>query len=282
MRKKAIPVLEDLMARENTSEKEALDRERWEVLQRLEDWLEVPMLVLGFAWLALLIVELSWGLNRFLELVVLVIWITFILDFAVKFILAPSKETYLKRNWLTAVALLIPALRVFRVARVLYVLRATRATRGIRLVRLISSLNRGMGVLGATMGRRGFGYVAAFTIVVTLAGAAGMLAFEKQLPNGGGLNGYGTALWWTAMIMTTMGSEYWPATPEGRLLCFLLALYAFAVFGYVTATLASFFINQDAESDEAVVAGARSVESLRADIAALHAELRALADRDRG
>lgn len=270
------------MAGENASEKEVLDRERWEVLQRLEDWLEVPMLVLGFVWLALLIVELTWGLNRLLELVGLVIWMIFILDFAVKFVLAPSKKVYLKRNWLTATALLVPALRVFRVARVLYVLRVARAARGIRLARLISSINRGMGVLSVTMGRRGFGYVVALTIVVALTGAAGMLAFEKQLPNGGSLNSYGTALWWTAMVITTMGSEYWPKTPEGRLLCFLLALYAFAVFGYVTATLASFFINQDAGSDEAEVAGARSVESLRADIAALHAELRALADRNRG
>ncbi len=40
------------------------------------------------------------------------------------------------------------------------------------------------------------------------------------------------------MIMTTMGS--WPQTPEGRVLCLLLAVYAFAVFGYVTAMLAAF------------------------------------------
>ncbi len=99
------------------------------------------------------------------------------------------------------------------------------------------------------MGRRGFGYVVALTIVVRLTGAAEMFTFENQFPNGGGLNSYGTALWWTAMVMTTTGSEYWPKTPEGRLLCFLRALYAFTVFGYVTATLASFFINQDAESD---------------------------------
>ena len=41
--------------------KEALERERYELLQRLEDWLETPMLILAFAWLALLVVELIWG-----------------------------------------------------------------------------------------------------------------------------------------------------------------------------------------------------------------------------
>ncbi|WP_435027744.1 hypothetical protein [Nostoc sp. CALU 1950] len=51
----------------NQRSKPALDYERSEVLQQLEDWLETPMLVLGFAWLGLFIVELVWGLNPLLE-----------------------------------------------------------------------------------------------------------------------------------------------------------------------------------------------------------------------
>lgn len=46
------------------------------------------------------------------------------------------------------------------------------------------------------------------------------------------------------MIMTTMGSQYWPQTAEGRVLCLFLAIYAFSVFGYVTAFLASIFIGR--------------------------------------
>jgi voltage-gated potassium channel len=44
-----------------------LDAERREVLARLEDWLETPMLVLGFLWLALLILEFTRGLSPSLE-----------------------------------------------------------------------------------------------------------------------------------------------------------------------------------------------------------------------
>jgi voltage-gated potassium channel len=47
------------------------------------------------------------------------------------------------------------------------------------------------------------------------------------------------------MLLTTMGSDYWPRSPEGRLLRFVLALYAFAVFGYVTAAIAAYFIGID-------------------------------------
>src|SRR4028119_1712493 len=107
--------------------KEELDTQRRELLEQLEDWLETPMLVLGFVWLALLVVEFIWGLSRLLEMLGTLIWIIFILDFSVKFILAPHKLTYLKRNWLTALALLLPALRVFRIVRVARLLRAVRA-----------------------------------------------------------------------------------------------------------------------------------------------------------
>ncbi len=44
------------------------------------------------------------------------------------------------------------------------------------------------------------------TMFVTLAGAAAMYAFEKDVPDPTGIHNFSTALWWTAMIMTTMGS----------------------------------------------------------------------------
>jgi voltage-gated potassium channel len=249
--------------------------ERLEVLVQLESWLEVPMQVLGLVWLAILVLELTGGLSPALIALSTAIWVIFILDFVLRLTLAPGKGAYLRRNWLTLLSLLLPALRVLRLARAVRLLRAARAARGLRLVKLVGSVNRGMRALRRGMGRRGFGYVLALTAVVTFAGAAGMLAFERDAP-GTGLGDYATALWWTAMIMTTMGSEYWPLTAEGRVLCILLALYAFGVFGYVTASLASFFIGRDAESPDAEIAGGRAIESLRADIAALAAEMQAL------
>ena len=260
----------------NTSEKRELQKERLEVLEQLEDWLETPMLFLGFGWLLLLVVELIWGLNPLLQVISNTIWIVFILDFVLRFTLADRKLVYIKHNWLTALSLVLPALRVFRISRVIRILKASR---GLRLVRVISSLNRGMRSLRASMGRRGFGYVIVLTLVVTLVGAAGIYAFESNLPNSGGLNNYGEALWWTAMLMTTMGGEYVPQTPEGRVLHLILALYAFTVFGYVTATLATFFIGRDAENEEAELASAKSIAALHQEIVALRADIQALSSQ---
>lgn len=46
--------------RRTPQDKESLERERFEILERLKHWLETPMLILAFVWLALLIVELIW------------------------------------------------------------------------------------------------------------------------------------------------------------------------------------------------------------------------------
>ena len=250
---------------------EALKKERYELLQHLEDSLETPMLVLALVWLALLVVELIWGESLLFEIIGTIIWVIFILDFAVEFVLAPHKAAYLKNNWLTAISLLVPALRLFRVFKVFRLLRLARVGRGLRLLRVVSSLNRGMRALGASLSRRGFGYVIALTVLVAFTGAAGMYAFENVAP--GGIESYGEALWWTAMVLTTMGSQYWPQTVEGRVLCIFLALYAFAVFGYVTATLATFFIGRDAENEDAELAGAKQMAALREEVIALREEI---------
>ena len=257
----------------NPSDRQALEQERTELLQQLEDWLETPMLVLAFAWLALFIIELIWGLSPLLEIASNTIWIIFILDFIVKFALAPHKVSYLKGNWLTAISLLLPALRTFRLVRVVRSLRTVRAMRGLRLLRVVTRTNRGMRALSASFTRRGFNYIIVLTAIITLVGAAGMYAFESEVPDGSGLNDYGAALWWTAMLMTTMGSEYWPQSTEGRVLCFILSLYAFAVFGYVTATLATFFIGRDADDDSAELAGTKSIAELHDEITALRGEI---------
>lgn len=255
----------------------SISRQRLQILHRLEKALELPMVILGAVWLYLLVAEIVWGLGSFAASMVTVIWVIFILDFLLRFALAPRKLRYLRVNWLTVIALILPALRIFRMVRVFRVLSKLR---GIRVVRILGSINRGMRALGKTMQRRGFGYAIALTAIVTVAGAAGMLLFERELAEERGLDNFWTALWWTAMIMTTMGSEYWPRTAEGRALCLFLAVYAFAVFGYVTGTIATYFIGQDAANAEAELANQQGIDRLTEEIALLRKEVSALRQDD--
>jgi voltage-gated potassium channel len=219
-------------------------QQRGQVLHELQEWLEKPMLALSLVWLALLVVELIWGLNRALWLLGQAIWVAFIAEFALGLALAPERVHYLRSNWLKALALAAPALRLLRIARLA---RLARAGRGLRLLRVM-------------------------TVLVTFAGAAGMYAFERDAP-GGGFESFGAALWWTAMLLTSMGSEYWPRSADGRVLCLALAIYGFAVFGYVTATLATFFIGRDAADPDTGLGSAGELRALRKDLAALRARM---------
>lgn len=238
--------------------------ERRNTLHDFERWSRTPMLVLSLLWLVLLIVEFVTDETRLLTTLGAVIWLVFIVEFAVRLVLAEDKLDFLGRNWLTVLSLLLPALRLFRALRAL---RAARAVRGLRLVRLIGGANRGMNALRGAMKRRGLGYVASLTAAITLLGAAGMQAFERTGPQAKAFDSYGEALWWTAMLMTTLGSEFWPRTPEGRVLALLLALYAFAVFGYLTAAFASFFVGQDRSADST------DSDALREELGRIRAEL---------
>ena len=220
------------------------------MLRQLENMLEFPMVVLGFVWLTLLVVELTAGLAPAWERLGTGIWILFIVQFSLELFLAPNRTVFLRRNWLSAISLLLPALRVFRLARIIRMLRLTRAVRAVRFARVLTGFNRGLRSLRATMRRRGLGYVLGLTALIALAGAAGMYAFEHEAGQNAGFDSYASSLWWTLMLLSTMGSEYWPKTGSGRALCLLLSIYGFAVFGYITAALASYFVGRDVENKQ--------------------------------
>jgi voltage-gated potassium channel len=228
-----------------------LRRERWALLASIIRLTEQPMIVLSFAWVVLVVVDLARGLTTPLLMTTNIIWVIFIVDFLIKLIIAPSRLMFVRKHWITAASIALPAFRVLQAFRFFRLLRLFRAGGAFNLLRLLASTRRGMQALAKTLGRRGFGYVVAMTALVIFLGAAGMLYFENpaSLVAAGyearGLRSYAEAIWWTAMIMTTMGSDYWPQSPEGRVLCWMLALYAFTVFGYITATIASHFILSD-------------------------------------
>lgn len=207
------------------------------------------MAVLAGLWLLLLVADLIRGPNAATDAATATIWVLFGIEFGLRFIVAPHKGRFLRRNWITAVSLALPAFRLLRAARIVRLLRLGRTARALRLARLLTSFNRGMRALGSTMRQRGFPYVLALSVVLVVLGAAGMYTFERDQGNVAGFGTFGASLWWTAMLVTTMGSEYWPRSAEGRLLCLGLSIYAFAVFGYITATLASYFVGTDRDRE---------------------------------
>lgn len=239
---------------------EVRSRQRLHLLHRMVQFGELPMAVLGIVWMALLGIDMVQGLHGVLSRASQLIWILFAVDVVAELAIAPNKRTYVKRHWPIMLSLALPALRIVRIIRVVHLAQATRVA---PFSHSLVALHRGLAALGATLRRRGFAYMLILTMVVTLLGAAVMVGVEKGAADPEGIHDHGSAVWWTAMLMTTLGPPSWPVTVAGRVFCFILALYAFTVFGYVTATLATFFIDRDADRPDTAVAGERSVEDLR-------------------
>jgi voltage-gated potassium channel len=119
---------------------------------------------------------------------------------------------------------------------------------GLRLARIVTGLNRGMRSWRGALGARRLPFVVLFSAVVGLVGAAGIYTFEHG--TNPGFADFSDALFWSGMMLITLGSGAWPETGAGRALAFMMGLYAFSVFGYVTAALASILVEHPVAGPE--------------------------------
>jgi len=156
---------------------------------------------------------------------------------------------------------LLPILRILNIQRELPWIKYVTATSGLQLVWFFFSVNRGMQAPRESMRRRGFAYAIALTLIVVFAGAAGMFYFESPIKESN-ITSFSVALYFAAMQITTIGSQYAPVTLEGEIICLGISIFACAMFGYLTAILATFFIGRDAADPGAELAGQSYVARL--------------------
>ncbi len=129
-----------------------INRKRYRIFYKLEEHLEIPMFLLAIGWLILFIIEIFRGLSPFEEKLIYVIWILFILEFLIKFIIAPRRLQFIKQNWITIISLIIPALRVFRIFKALRILSTVRVINSTKIIRAITSGKRFFGALEIAQG----------------------------------------------------------------------------------------------------------------------------------
>ncbi len=257
---------------ENQAGHSAGTAERFELLEHLQTMLEPVMVGLGLVFLVLLLVDYADAVRSvtaraWLDRAFVIIWIIFLADFAIRFVVAPSKLRFLQRNWLGALSLALPFLRPLRA------LRAVRAVRSLRLVRLLGGVNRGMRVLRQVSGGRRLAYVGTLTILVTLTGAVGVLFFDRNA-EGATIRSFGDALWWAAAMVTTINNEKYAVSPEARVIAILIRVFAVSVFGFVTASIASYLVGREAEERAGTGdSNAAGLAALREDLAAARLEI---------
>jgi voltage-gated potassium channel len=66
------------------------------------------------------------------------------------------------------------------------------------------------------------------------------------------IHSYGDALWWAVVTIATVGyGDKYPVSGPGRGIAVLLMISGIALFGVLTATLASYFAKSDVDAAEA-------------------------------
>ena len=198
--------------------------------------------------------------KAFCATVVGLLWLVFIVDFVVRLVAADHRFRWAWRHAFDAAVLLLPALRP------------------LQLVLLVKVLNR-----SASQGLRGrVGlYVGFGSGIVAYVAALAALQAERYA-EGASITSFGDAMWWALTTMTTVwyGDTY-PVTTSGRVVGALLMITGVALLGVVTATLASWLVERvtDADDAEDERREAAEREELRAEIAALRAQVELLVER---
>jgi voltage-gated potassium channel len=181
-------------------------------------------------------------------------WAAFVLDYLVRLGLAERRLHYVSRHLPDLLTLALPVLRPLRLLRVLVLLRVLNR-------RAAQSLRGRVAV-----------YVSASALLVLFCAALAELDAERGAPDTiTKIKTFGESWWWAVTTMTTVGyGDYVPSTTEGRFIAVALMLSGIALLGVVTASIASWLIDEVREVETETQA------ATRADLALLHAEIVAL------
>jgi voltage-gated potassium channel len=152
-----------------------------------------------------------------------------------------------------------------------------RPLRALRLVAVLGVLNR---QLRDDFRGRVAVYVGGTVGLVAFVASLAVLDAERSAPDAQ-ITDFGEALWWTLTTISTVGyGDRYPTTLEGRVVAATLMVTGIALLGVVTASIASWFVENlrrsaEAGNDELEA----SSEQLEAQMAQVLAELRSISAR---
>ena len=227
--------------------------ERW---RRITEW---PLIVASVLFLVTysiqVIVDPRGEIGALLEDLLWVSWGTFLIDYIVSLVVAPRRWHWFFTHLFNLATVVLPMLRPLRVLRVVTLLAVLQRTAG-RAV-------RGQIVI----------YVTGATLLVVYVASLAVLDAERA--GGGSISTFPDAIWWAFTTITTVGyGDIAPVTLEGRIIAVGLMLSGIALLGVVSATFASWIVEQvSAENTSRQAATVAHVDALRAELSELRAVL---------
>jgi voltage-gated potassium channel len=187
--------------------------------------------------------ELSAADQRFVDVVNVMIFLVFLIDYIVEVVKSENRWAYVKGEWLLGLVVLTSAIALIPAAW------ALSAFRLVRLLRPISGLVRVVSVAGVVIqdGKRLLRHriVRSAFMMGGLVWAASAAAFMLAEGTGadGPVDGYADALWWSFTAMLA-GESYAiePLTLAGKLITAFTMIVGLAIFAAVIARVAAFLV----------------------------------------
>jgi voltage-gated potassium channel len=250
------------------------DEPRIAAWNRRVDWPLTALAVLflaAYAW-QVLDTTMAPGGAAVLEVLLTVIWVVFGLDYLVRITLAERRWRFVYTHLVDLAILLLPMLRQLR---------------ALRVITVISVMNR---QLRDDFRGRVAVYVGGTVALVGFVASLAVLDAERDVPEAT-ITTFGDAVWWTITTISTVGyGDRYPVTFEGRLVAATLMVAGIALLGVVTASIASWFVENLRRSGEQMSEEISDVAEEIADIeltgqrtavqlAAVLAELRSISAR---
>jgi len=236
-------------------------------LQRWEKRTEWPLATVAIVFLIIYSVQVladpGGRADAALEAALYAAWGVFAIDYFIRLTLATDRWRWFRKHLIDLAIILLPFLRPLRL---------------VRLLVLFGAMQKAIG--GAIRGRVII-YTTFSAVLLIYVAALAILDEERGHP-GSHINNFGDALWWAITTVTTVGyGDVSPVTTPGKLIAVFLMIGGISIVGLVTATLASWIIQQVAEEDTANQAvTASEIEALRTDMGQrldnLSAEIRRL------
>lgn len=198
--------------------------ERW---SRLAEWpIAAAALVFLGVYAFLVIAEPTGATLIAIDVALLVLWAVFAVDYVMRLLLARPRGRWFVRNIPLLLMVLLPFFRPLYLLRLITVLRVLRAATG-----------------AAFRGRVAI-YVSVSALIIVLIGALGVLDAEQNAP-GALITSFPDAVWWAIVTITTVGyGDLYPVTGLGRMIATGMMVAGIALVGSVTATFASWFVEQ--------------------------------------
>ncbi len=214
---------------------------REDALRKFERMTAWPLLVLAVAIIPIIVVPMVAdpppGARSALAAADWLIWAAFGVDYFVRFSIAPRKGYFLIHHKIDLLVVAVPFAQPLRIIRSVRVLRAFRAGKAVAYV------GKGAQEAKSLLSRENFGFAILMTGLTVFGGAALVYGLERSNPNGS-IKSMPDAIWWAITTVSTVGSDKYPVTAEGRAIAVVLMVLGIGLVGLLAGTMASFFVGE--------------------------------------